>query len=54
VFGPSQFSNLWPLVMVPVGGVLHFAGEATSVHHAYVPFCNDRADMNFFKFVDGS
>ena len=42
LFGPSQFSTLFPLVVQPVKGILHFAGEATSVHHAYVLFCDDR------------
>ncbi|KAG8698959.1 hypothetical protein FRC08_005602 [Ceratobasidium sp. 394] len=35
-FGPGQFRNLYPLVTKPVYGRLHFAGEATSVHHAWV------------------
>lgn len=34
LFGPGQFNNLYPHVTKPVGGVLHFAGEAASVHHA--------------------
>jgi hypothetical protein len=34
LFGPGQFSNLYPEVTKPVGGLLHFAGEAASVHHA--------------------
>ncbi|KIM75171.1 hypothetical protein PILCRDRAFT_827593 [Piloderma croceum F 1598] len=36
LFGPGQFSNLYPEVTKPVGGLLHFAGEAASVHHAWV------------------
>ncbi|KAG8732220.1 hypothetical protein FRC12_019387 [Ceratobasidium sp. 428] len=36
LFGPGQFENLYPLVTQPVYGRLHFAGEATSVHHAWV------------------
>ena len=32
-FGPSQFRSLYPEITRPVGGLLHFAGEATSVHH---------------------
>jgi len=36
LFGPGQFSNLYPAVTKPVGGLLHFAGEAASVHHAWV------------------
>ncbi|KAG8736327.1 hypothetical protein FRC10_009450 [Ceratobasidium sp. 414] len=36
LFGPGQFENLYPWVTKPVYGRLHFAGEATSVHHAWV------------------
>ncbi|CAG7850867.1 Putative bifunctional amine oxidase DDB_G0291301 Includes: RecName: Full=Putative sarcosine oxidase; Short=PSO; Includes: RecName: Full=Putative L-amino-acid oxidase [Serendipita indica DSM 11827] len=36
LFGPGQFSTLYPEVTQPMGGRLHFAGEATSVHHAWV------------------
>lgn len=36
LFGPGQFRSLYPAVTQPVGGLLHFAGEATSVHHAWV------------------
>jgi len=36
LFGPGQFKNLYPEVTKPVGGLLHFAGEAASVHHAWV------------------
>ncbi|KAJ7495560.1 flavin-containing amine oxidoreductase-domain containing protein [Mycena latifolia] len=36
LFGPGQFNGLYPLVTQPVNGMLHFAGEATSVHHAWV------------------
>lgn len=37
LFGPTQFRSLYPLVTQPAFGLLHFAGEATSCHHAYVP-----------------
>ena len=53
MFGPSQFATLFPLVTQPVGGKLHFAGEATSVHHAYVPFINDWIGMQLLVFVAG-
>jgi hypothetical protein len=34
-FGPGQFSNIYQEVTKPAaGGLLHFAGEATSVNHA--------------------
>ncbi|KAH8836149.1 hypothetical protein DL96DRAFT_1454733 [Flagelloscypha sp. PMI_526] len=36
LFGPGQFSNLYTEVTKPVNGIIHFAGEATSVHHAWV------------------
>ncbi|QRV94780.1 Flavin containing amine oxidoreductase [Ceratobasidium sp. AG-Ba] len=36
LFGPGQFENLYPQVTMPHFGRLHFAGEATSVHHAWV------------------
>ncbi|KAI0308559.1 amine oxidase, partial [Amylostereum chailletii] len=35
-FGPGQFQSLYPQVTKPVNGTLHFAGEATSTHHAWV------------------
>ncbi|EJD46934.1 amine oxidase, partial [Auricularia subglabra TFB-10046 SS5] len=37
LFGPGQFASLYPHVTSPsCNGMLHFAGEATSVHHAWV------------------
>ncbi|CCL98847.1 uncharacterized protein FIBRA_00853 [Fibroporia radiculosa] len=36
LFGPGQFSNLYPELTKPPAGLLHFAGEASSVHHAWV------------------
>jgi monoamine oxidase len=35
-FGPGQFKNLYTEVTRPIGGRFHFAGEATSIHHAWV------------------
>jgi monoamine oxidase len=36
-FGPGQFTEQFPFVSRPAGkGFLHFAGEATSVHHAWI------------------
>jgi len=36
-YGPSQFTELFPGLTRPAAaGKLHFAGEATSVHHAWV------------------
>ncbi|OAX37381.1 FAD/NAD(P)-binding domain-containing protein [Rhizopogon vinicolor AM-OR11-026] len=37
LFGPGQFSHLYPYLVRPAAdGRLHFAGEASSVHHAWV------------------
>ncbi|CAE6420362.1 unnamed protein product [Rhizoctonia solani] len=36
LFSPAQFTHLYPEVTKPAFGRLHFAGEATSVHHAWV------------------
>ncbi|EJD42298.1 hypothetical protein AURDEDRAFT_89618 [Auricularia subglabra TFB-10046 SS5] len=36
LLGPGQFANLYPEVTRPAHGRLHFAGEATSVHHAWL------------------
>ena len=36
MFGPGQFQSLYKHVTIPAAHALHFAGEATSVHHAWV------------------
>ncbi|CAE6481563.1 unnamed protein product [Rhizoctonia solani] len=36
LFGPAQFTQLYRQLTRPAFGKLHFAGEATSVHHAWV------------------
>ena len=37
IFGPGQFSHLYPYLTRPAAdGRLHFAGEASSAHHAWV------------------
>ncbi|OSX59667.1 hypothetical protein POSPLADRAFT_1048165 [Postia placenta MAD-698-R-SB12] len=36
LFGPSQFNTLYTELTKPPAGLLHFAGEATSVHHAWL------------------
>ncbi|KAJ7820690.1 hypothetical protein B0H13DRAFT_2377743 [Mycena leptocephala] len=36
LFGPGQFSSMYCHVTQPILGMFHFAGEATSVHHAWV------------------
>ncbi|KAI0398886.1 hypothetical protein F4802DRAFT_591631 [Xylaria palmicola] len=36
-FGPADFSTLYPYLTRPAGGgMLHFAGEAISAHHAWI------------------
>jgi len=36
-FGPADFSTLYPYLTRPAGdGLLHFAGEAISAHHAWI------------------
>ena len=36
-FSPGQFSHLYPYLVRPAAdGRLHFAGEASSVHHAWI------------------
>ena len=38
LFNPGQFYEMFPAMSRPAGGgYLHFAGEATSVYHAWVP-----------------
>ncbi|THU83366.1 amine oxidase [Dendrothele bispora CBS 962.96] len=36
LLAPGQFSSIYREVTQPVMGMFHFAGEATSVHHAWV------------------
>lgn len=37
LFNPGQFYEMFPSITRPAGeGLLHFAGEATSVHHAWI------------------
>ena len=37
LFGPGQFSHLYPFLTRPAAdGKLHFVGEATSTHHAWI------------------
>ncbi|KDQ17782.1 hypothetical protein BOTBODRAFT_105219 [Botryobasidium botryosum FD-172 SS1] len=36
LYGPGQFANLYPEVTTPPAGLVHFAGEATSAHHAWI------------------
>lgn len=44
LFGPGQFSNLYPSVTIPAArGNLHFGGEAASTHHAWISGALDSA-----------
>jgi len=44
LFGPGQFSNLYPSVTIPAArGNLHFGGEAASTHHAWISGALDLA-----------
>jgi hypothetical protein len=44
-FGPGQFSNMYPDLTKPAAkGNLHFAGEATSTHHAWISGALESAD----------
>ncbi|KAJ6528936.1 amine oxidase [Mycena capillaripes] len=36
LFGPGQFSSMYCQATQPILGMFHLAGEATSVHHAWV------------------
>ncbi|KAG9125255.1 hypothetical protein FRC07_008382, partial [Ceratobasidium sp. 392] len=52
LFGPGQFKNLYPLVTKPVYGRLHFAGEATSVHHAWIVGALNSAYRSLFEILE--
>lgn len=44
LFGPGQFSNLYPFITRPAAdGKLHFVGEASSAHHAWIVGALDSA-----------
>jgi monoamine oxidase len=44
LFGPGQFSNLYPYLTRPAAdGKLHFVGEAASAHHAWIVGALDSA-----------
>lgn len=52
LFGPSQFSRLYPLFSLPAaGGKFHIVGEASSVHHAWVVGSLDSAVAAVHKFL---
>jgi len=51
LFGPSQFQVTYPEVTKPLHGVLHFAGEACSVYHAWVVGALDSAYNALLQIV---
>jgi monoamine oxidase len=36
IFAPGQFESILPYIIEPEGGVVHFAGEHTSLKHAWI------------------
>ena len=51
LFGPSQFRISYPEITKPLHGVLHFAGEACSVYHAWVVGALDSAYNTLLQVV---
>lgn len=51
LFGPSQFRVMYPEITKPLHGVLHFAGEACSVYHAWVVGALDSAYNSLLQIV---
>lgn len=52
LFGPGQFKNLYPLISRPTAdGNLHFIGEATSSHHAWVVGALNSAYRGVFNML---
>ncbi|CAM1507624.1 Fc.00g072650.m01.CDS01 [Cosmosporella sp. VM-42] len=52
LFGPGQFSHLYPLLSLPAAdGKFHIVGEAASVHHAWVVGSLDSAVAAVHRFL---
>ncbi|KAK0757469.1 hypothetical protein N5P37_010194 [Trichoderma harzianum] len=52
LFGPGQFSNLYPYLMRPAaGGKFHIVGEASSVHHAWIIGSLESAYTAVYQFL---
>ncbi|CAH0057797.1 unnamed protein product [Clonostachys solani] len=52
LFGPGQFSNLYPYLSRPTAdSKFHFVGEAASVHHAWIVGALDSAYSAVYKFL---
>ncbi|KAI2464211.1 FAD/NAD(P)-binding domain-containing protein [Annulohypoxylon bovei var. microspora] len=52
LFGPGQFSNLYPYLSRPAAdSKFHFVGEAASAHHAWVVGALDSAYAAVYRFL---
>ncbi|KAI1174614.1 FAD/NAD(P)-binding domain-containing protein [Nemania sp. FL0916] len=52
LFGPGQFSNLYPYIVRPAAqSQFHIVGEAASTHHAWVAGALDSAYCAVYKFL---
>jgi hypothetical protein len=52
LYGPSQFSNLYPYLTRPAAdSKFHIVGEAASVHHGWLVGSLDSAYCAIFKFL---
>ncbi|KAK4066244.1 uncharacterized protein Triagg1_8076 [Trichoderma aggressivum f. europaeum] len=52
LFGPGQFSNLYPYLMRPAAnGKFHIVGEASSVHHAWIIGSLESAYTAVYQFL---
>ncbi|KAF9882702.1 hypothetical protein FE257_005510 [Aspergillus nanangensis] len=52
LFGPGQFSNLYPFLCRPAAdGKFHIVGEASSIHHGWVVGALNSAYMAVYRFL---
>lgn len=52
LFGPGQFSNLYPYLSRPAAdSKFHIVGEASSAHHAWIVGALDSAYMAVYRFL---
>ncbi|CAZ83540.1 unnamed protein product [Tuber melanosporum] len=52
LFGPGQFSNMYPELTKPAAkGNLHFVGEATSTHHAWIVGALESAHRGIYEIL---
>jgi monoamine oxidase len=53
LYGPTQFTQMFPQIVQPAAsGRLHFAGEATSVHHAWIVGALNSAYRSVYEILD--